>query len=145
MRARVRQKALRLITSQLIASDFSASDLRDIAYELRSGGLGDDIFYLLEGFYHQLSRDEAFKSSEPLSEELLDFVQRKRMSKKALFERMQQIDGFRFAGVSTDMTVRDMLMHFLDWASPEQIRTFYALLDVNDPEDPYLSGIMNRK
>lgn len=145
MRARVRQKALRLITSQLIASDFSASDLRDIAYELRSGSLGDDIFFLLEGFYHQLSRDDAFKNSEPQSDELLDFVQRKRVSKKALFDMMQQIDGFRYAGVSTEMTAREMVMHFLDWANPEQVRTFYALLDVNDPKDPYLSGIMNRK
>jgi hypothetical protein len=145
MRARVRQKALRLIVSQLIASDFSPSDLRDIAHDLRFGSLGDDITYLLEGLYHQLSRDEAFKSSEPQGDELLEIVQRKRISKKALFERMRRIDGFRHAGVSTDMTAKEMIMHFINWANPEQIGILFALLDGNDSEDPYLSGIMKRK
>ncbi|WP_049732382.1 hypothetical protein [Rhizobium ecuadorense] len=145
MKARVRQKALRLIASQLIASDFSPSDLRDIGYDIRFGSLGEDLNYLLEGFYHQLSRQEEFKTAEPQDDDLFELVQRKRMTKKALFERMHQVDGFRYGGVSTDMTTREMIMHFLELAEPSQIQMLYSLLNGNDSEDPYLSGIMNRK
>ena len=145
MRSRLRQKALRLIFSQLVASDLSPSELREIGYELRFGALGEDLNFLLDASYQQLSRDDSFKNTDPHNEDLLEIVQRKRMSKKALYERMRSIEGFRHAGVSTDMSAREMIMHFVDWASPEQVQALYFSLDGNDREDPYLSGIMNRK
>lgn len=145
MRAKARQRALRLIASQLIASDLSPSDLRDVAYEMRSGTFGEELIYLLGPFFHQDAQYENLKSVESEEDDdLLLLAQRKRLSKKALFELMQQVGDVWQAGISPDLTMREMIVRFIGWATPQKIDLLQSVLKDED-YDSYLSGIMNRK
>jgi hypothetical protein len=106
---------------------------------------------LVEDLSYKLGSQEKFEWHEPVSsgesyggltDLAYSIVQRKRLSKAKLLEVFFGVGaGNRNSGLSTEMSVRELIDSFLSKASPSQADRFMQYLGLEMSQDAYLSGI----
>jgi len=147
MREAARRRVIRSCLASILTSDLTRSEIHELVLELQSGRLG----YELAAVVRDLSiilRDEPeyHQSSEPDGPDPVElayqFVQRRKLSKKALIDLMQEL-GLRPTRSAVSGSIKDLLAWCFQVGSQGQTSKLLNALG-GAKQDPYLKGIVGR-
>lgn len=160
MKQSTRERVIRAIVAGLMNSDLTTRELREATDELaRNPSFSFDLTMSLNEFLERLSNNVYSKripsrlggrssKSGPESMELNflhNLIQRRRLSKKEIFEIMGSISpNFKFSGPYT-ASVREILEEFFHIATRDEFTRFMQKLQgTSETDDPYLRGIIRK-
>lgn len=154
MKTNLREKALRIILSSILTSDLSANDIHLLSQSLTkdrdfSWDLGTALKDIANRLYLHSFEMKPYDTNDTSNViyEALSAIKRRRLSKKRLLEYMTQVspDDTLF-GLSTNVTVKELLTEFFNRKSSSSKSELLRLLQQSDKgEDDYLKGIMRRR
>lgn len=153
MRPETRDTVMRLLLAALLNSRLSARELREFADEIiGNASIGFHFGKLIQDVVTRLDESGAVKRVERLKENVGDedeayaTVQRRRLSKRGILDRMAAVVPPSNVNFSAEkMTVREILAKFFRAVTPEERKKFMALIESTDAGDAYLSGIVQRR
>lgn len=147
MRTTINQRALRAMVASLLQTDLSPNELRRLAQDLDDPEAVQHLQRTIYQLAESLRQSEGPRSdskSDDAERSLLDFIQRKRLSKSAARERMMAIaPNIRFDGDPEATTMRGMVSAFTRLGS-NKVAQFIKSFGEETPDDPYLKGIIGR-
>jgi hypothetical protein len=146
MRGGINQNLVRAMFASLLNSELSLNEIRRFAQDLDDPEnvrqLQKAIFHLAEALRQPDSRHELRSDGEASS--LLDFIQRKRLSKAQVRDRMMSIAPTLFFERDGDTrTMRELVQLFTQTGS-NRANQFMKTVGGEGPDDPYLKGIIDR-
>jgi len=148
-----RQTLLRLLTATVLSSTWSPKQLQELAIDLLTDKtLGPDLGALIQAMVNILDVPTPDKISlqrrdqSPFFDLAYEAVQRRRVSKRVIIERMRQASPSYMAPEKlADVSVRDLLLSFFARTAKDDANRLLKLLGVSSDDDPYLSGITDRR
>lgn len=148
MNASRRARAIRTIAGALLASELPASDIRHVAELLEDRQFRDDLgraVFAVYAFAQQSAPNEkpSAKLRRTDGDALLNLIQKKRLSKAWVINRMREIaPNISTASLDERLTMRELVQTFLR-SGPDRAIEFVNQLE-NSQKDAYLKGILSR-
>jgi len=153
-------KLLRSLLAAIVGSNMKAAELRvlatclssDPSFGRRLGSLVAAVSMDLEAsslFSEPTPRDAPAAEVEPeqdgVTNLVLSIVKRRRLSKDRLLSHIRSIDkSRRWAYISHDLPIRDLVANFVTTASSDDTRRLLAKLGIDVEDDPFLGEISSR-
>jgi hypothetical protein len=147
MNSRTRQRAFRALLGSLLQSELTISEIRNIAEECYLGSFGPDFGNFLRNAMDTL--DDANNrpktlDEEPPTKELLELVNRRRLSKKEVVQLMTlAAPKIKSNSFPPSFPMMELLERFVATATLGEIQSFLNILQ-GEPADAYLKGISRR-
>lgn len=146
MRSVINQRFLRIFLANILTSDLSPTDIRRLAQELDDHDVVRQLQKAIYELGNTLRQTETRQESRSNTgaEPLYDFIQRKRLSKIQVRERMRRIVPHMSFGEDADnMTMRELVQTFVNSGS-NRASQFINQEGGDGQEDAFLKGIIAR-
>ena len=155
MRQNIRNKVIRMLTSAVLGSDLTASDIRKVANSLiHDRDFLWDLGSMFRGIAENIDRYSAKRISNysysnvpDLLSEALTIVKRKRLSKQRILDYINEISPHDEPfTLDSKATAEQILRNFFNRKSDAQRAKLLNLLEagVKGKDDEYLRGIMRK-
>ncbi|WP_157126820.1 hypothetical protein [Burkholderia metallica] len=158
----VRDRLIRIFISSLLKEEFSQNERRMVVNILRSPDFGFDFSEIVDTVYSAIEgrgawsrvmlsaekseseRENRSNAPEELLDEIMQIVKRKRLSKAALLNILNKVDGSVANNLSAESSVTRIVEAFFLHSSREQRHELFNLLAGEKRDDEYLKGISER-
>ncbi|WP_155291454.1 hypothetical protein [Burkholderia multivorans] len=158
----VRDRLVRILVSSLLKEEFSQNERRMVVNILRSPDFGFDFSEIVDTVYSAIEgrgawsqvilsaekseseRENRINAPEELLDEIMQIVKRKRLSKAALLNILNKVDGNVANNLSAESSMTGIVEAFFLHSSQEQRCELFNLLAGEKRDDEYLKGISER-